>query len=263
MGGYGYHAADSGVVVRIERVDTKNGHYYKLDGKRAPGVTTLLNGRPKDALKYAAAREVAEYVADNLSQAPRWRAMDRGALVDTLKRVPFDRWKRAAAKGSELHVFAEHLISGDPIIVPGRIRGYVESCARFLDDWKVYGAATEVVMASFTHHYCGTADVIHDGTLYDYKSGAKGVFPETALQLTGYEYSEMYITAEGLEVLVSALGIRQCRAVWLREDGYDVFPVFTSPATFQEFLAVAAVYRGMRREKDLIGEPIHPDGAEL
>jgi len=41
-------------------------HRYKLDGRWIPGVTTLISGGlPNDALKYWAAKYVAEWVADH------------------------------------------------------------------------------------------------------------------------------------------------------------------------------------------------------
>ncbi|MBQ1167113.1 hypothetical protein KBZ21_54860, partial [Streptomyces sp. A73] len=62
------------------------GHYYKLDGRRVTGVTTLINGGlPKPTLIDWAAREVAEYVADNWADVESHRDAGREQLVDHLK----------------------------------------------------------------------------------------------------------------------------------------------------------------------------------
>src|SRR5690606_13872332 len=53
-------------------------HRYWIDGKPAPGVTTILGkGIPKPAIPYWAARTVAEYVADEPEKVEALRAAGR------------------------------------------------------------------------------------------------------------------------------------------------------------------------------------------
>ena len=55
----------------LERIETKRGHKYVLDGQPVKGVTTLIgSGMPKPALPYWSAKLVAEYVYDNFANLP-------------------------------------------------------------------------------------------------------------------------------------------------------------------------------------------------
>src|SRR5690606_40669257 len=77
-----------GGAVTLRRYETARGHWYKLDGVKVDGVTTLISqGLPKPALMYWSARVVAEYVADNLDQVVAMADMGRASLVAALKEV--------------------------------------------------------------------------------------------------------------------------------------------------------------------------------
>ena len=138
---------------RIDKPTKRNpgNHYYEMDGKRLDGVTSLLSeGVPKPALLPWGIKSVAEYAADNLDKLIEWRdqGMSRAALVADLKNAPYQTRDEAANRGTEVHGYAEKLVAGEQVDPPEGLRGYVEACARFLDEWDVEPLHVETVVAS-------------------------------------------------------------------------------------------------------------------
>lgn len=246
----------------LKRIETKNGHYYKLDGRRVSGVTTLINGGlPKQNLIDWAARTVAEYVADNPAEVASLRGAGRDALVDFLKVRHQAIRDKAGARGTDVHTYAQRFLDGeDDLVVPDDLVGYVEACVAFLDEWQVRPVLVETAVASRAWQYCGTFDVVgdvYDGTrrIVDWKTGASGIWGETGLQLAGYANAEFYHHADGTEHLVADLAIDKGLAVHLKPDGtYDAFDTVIDADAFRKFTTVAAVARFARNLKaDLIG----------
>jgi hypothetical protein len=235
----------------IARTNRGKYHTYTIDGQKTPGVTTILGQVvAKPALVSWAPRLVAEYVAD---KDPSWledlRAEGRDALVDHLKGVP-DRAKKAAgARGTDVHALAERVIAGEELEETAELEplwGHIESCVHFLDDWKISPVLVEGVIGSRLHRYCGTVDLVAllpDGrrVLMDYKTGASGIWPETALQLAAYRHAEAYVDNDGGEARLDGLNIEAAYAVHLRGDGYEVVTIDTEPA-WEAFQHIAAAY---------------------
>lgn len=254
----------------IKRIDStyrgKPTHHYKIDGQKADGVTTLLgDGLPKPALLPWGIKSVAEYAADHLDRLVEMQPMGREALVAALKQAPYTERDTAAKRGTEVHLLAELLAQGEEVTVPPELAGHVESCVRFLDDWKIKPVVVEAVVASRRWNYCGTLDIVADlpdgsRSLIDYKTSRSGIFGETALQLAAYAHAEVYLDGEE-EKPVSDLGITCAHAVWIRADGYTVYPVDISEQTFKTFCHVAYVARQAKTLKALIGESCSPEVA--
>lgn len=247
----------------IVRVDRGRTHWYTIDGKRADGVTTLIgDGLPKPALTRWSSKTVAEYVADNRERVRDcldW--MDRQQLVDMLKGVPWSQRDQAAVKGTDVHGLAERLLHGEEVDVPDHLSGYVTACVRFLDDYRVEPVVSEVTVASRRYGYCGTLDLVGrlpDGRIpiADWKTARSGLWPETALQLAAYANAEVYLDGDE-EKPVADLGITEGMGVWLRPDGYDVYPLDIGAQVFTDFLHIATVARcAKRRLKGYRGEPL-------
>lgn len=241
----------------IQRINGSRGHWYKLDGQKADGVTTLIGGGlPKPALSYWSAKTVAEYVADNLPVVSDLVASGRDPAIAALKAVPWAQRDEAARRGTEVHGLAEKLIHGDEVeVVPELLVGHVNACVKFLDEWQLRPVLVEAVIASRKWRYCGTLDVVADlpdgrRMLLDYKTSRSGIFAETALQLAAYRHAEVYVDVEGNEQPMAELGIVGALAVWIRGDGYDVFEVDSSERMFKDFCHVAWVARTAKRFKD-------------
>lgn len=249
----------------LKRIKSGKGHWYKLDGVKVDGVTTLIGkGVPKPALPYWAARTVAEYVAgrrDHMRECMEW--MDDAQLVAHLKEVPWTVRDQAAVNGTEVHDLADKLSRGFEVDVPEHLAGYVDSCVRFLDDWKPVPILTETTVASRKWKYAGTLDGVYElpsgeVVIADWKTGKSGIYAETCLQLAAYAHAEFYVDDDGHERTMADLGITGGLAVWLRPDGYDVYRLPVDDKQFSAFLHAATVARWAQSCKDLVGEPCEP-----
>lgn len=235
----------------IARTNRGNGHSYTIDGRKVPGVTTILGTvLAKPALVGWASKLVAEYVADkDALWLEELRADGRDALVGHLKGVPNRAKTAAGLRGTQVHAYAERVIAGEELEETEELAplwGHIESCVKFLDAWEITPVAVEAVVASREHRYCGTVDLVadsgalHQRGLYDYKTGASGIWPETALQLAAYLHADAYVAGTG-EAPVADLDIEAAYAVHLRGDGYDVYPVETG-TSWEAFTHLAAAY---------------------
>lgn len=242
----------------------RGGHFYKLDGEKVDGVTTVIgNGIPKPALMYWASREIATYAADSLDLLAQ---MDREARIDLLKGAPYRDRDRAARRGTEVHGLAEKIMGGEEVEVPEELTGHVDSYLSFLDDFGVRAVLVEAVLGNRTHGWMGTCDLIadlNDGLRYlmDLKTTRSGIFGETALQIAAYRNAEFYLDADGAEQPMPK--VDACAAIWVRADGYDLIPVDASPATYKVFRHAQQVARWQQvTSKTAIGDVIQPNKGE-
>jgi len=234
-------------------------HYYvDADGKRIPGVTTILNeGLPKPALINWAANATAEAAVN------RWDELGGMGPADRLKILKAARYEdrdAAAKRGTEVHDLAEKLMLGQEVTVPDELRGHVEAYVRFLDEWNPTPILTEVTVVNYTHGYAGTLDMVAKfspgNVLADIKTTRSGIYGETALQLAAYRYAEVYIGHDGEEHELP--DIVDTWAIWVRGDGYSVIPVNTSASVFDDFRRVAATSRAAKRLSSYVLPELEP-----
>lgn len=238
----------------IQRINGGRGHWYKIDGVKADGVTTLIgSGMPKPALTNWAAKTVAEYVADNLDAVLGMRDMGRDAIVNALKGTPWSKARQAAAKGTEVHALAAELIQGREVEVPDHIAGHVEGYVKFLDKYKVEPILVESVIGHRKWRYCGSLDMVAriDGrvAIADIKTSGSGIYAETSYQLAAYRYADVYLDGDA-EKPMADLGIERGYAIWCRADGTDLIPVRCDERRFKDFLHVMWVARCAWADKD-------------
>lgn len=226
-------------------------HRYKLDGRWVEGVTTLIKGAlPPPGLPYWAARTEAEYVADNRDQVEHLWDMGRGPMVAALKEIPFQRRDEAAVKGTDIHWFAEQIVTGVPVDVPEPFVPYVESCVGFLDEWAIKPILIETPVASREHQYAGTLDLVAESRhappgIFDYTTGS-GVYENKSFQNAAYAFAEFVGTGGGeypLPNIGASLGVH------IRADGWDVHPLEFGAHVFDEFVALARVTRIAKRAR--------------
>lgn len=249
----------------IQRINAGKGHWYKLDGVKADGVTTLIgSGMPKPALPSWAARTVAEHVADNLDAVLGMKDMGRDAIVNALKGVPWSQARDAAIKGTDVHALAAKVITGDAVDVPEHLVGHVEGYVKFLDKHKVMPVLVEAVVANRKWRYCGSLDTVAniDGeiAIADIKTSGSGIYAETSYQLAAYRHAEVYVDPiDGTEQPMASLGITRGYAIWCRSDGTDLIPVRCDERRFKDFLHVMWVARCAWADKDdsPIGEAVY------
>lgn len=222
----------------VKRINAGRGHYYKVDGKVAPGVTTALKTLAQPGLMYWSARTVAEFVADHIDTLilRMDAAGGRGPLVEYLKAIPWQKRDTAAVKGTDVHTIAEKIHAGEDFDVPEQLAGYVESYLGFLADENPTPLHTEFLAVNLDPVHCGTGDSIMSFPkrgvgLCDIKTG-KGVYGEAALQMAAYRNSEfMVIDGE----LTPMPAVDFCAVIHVREDGYDFVPVNADEQAYEAF----------------------------
>jgi hypothetical protein len=248
----------------IRRVDTAKGHHYvDAQGRRVPGVTTIIgNGVPKPALINWAANATADYAVN------RWDELDAlppAARLTRLKAARYEEKDAAAKRGTDVHRFAEHLIAGEAVYVPDELVGHVEAYARFLDDFKVEPVHVEFSVASYRYGYAGTGDLIawltvprigRILTLDDVKTNRSGIYGETALQLAAYRFADVLIPRQGPEIPMPE--VDACFAIHVRGDGYSLVPVTADADQHRQFLYAQQVAEFVDVSRDLVGPAVEP-----
>jgi hypothetical protein len=243
----------------IKRIQRGRNHSYQINGQKAVGVTTAISkGLPKPALMFWAAKTTAEEALDLLSMNQLQRSLfyqdkninGRADLLDYLKKSPIRQRDDAAVRGTKVHHLAEKLVFDQEVEVPEEIVGHVESVAKFLDQWQVRPLLVEKTVGSYQWGYAGTFDMVGelpDGrrVLFDYKTGRSGIWADTALQLAAYRWADSYVADDGLEIPMKEVGIDECKAVWIRADGYDVIPLVTDGTVLKAFLHVLQVAKAV------------------
>jgi hypothetical protein len=251
----------------IRRHDTAKGHNYKdAEGRRVPGVTTIIDGGlPKDALINWAANATADAAInrwDHLAMLPP------AARLKALQAARYEDKDRAAKRGTEVHRYAEALVNGETVAVPDELAGHAESYARFLDDFSVEPVHVEFSVASYRYGYAGTADLLAvlampRGTkrrlLLDVKTARSGIFGSHALQLAAYRFADVLIEGEGKNQTERPMPeVDGCAAIHVRGDGYDLVPVTADEAQHRTFLYAQQIYEWGQVDRDFVGAPIVP-----
>lgn len=253
-------------VAPIKRIDTAKGHHYvDANGARVPGVTTVIDqGKPKPALINWSANATAEAAVDRWDELATLTPSKR---LDALKKARYEERDAAARRGTEVHAIGEKLVAGEAVDVPTELLGHAESYAKLLDDFKVEPVHVEFGIASYRHGYAGSGDLIAYFTLprigrklllVDLKTNKSGIFPETVLQLSAYQFAEVLLADDQHDERPMP-EVDGSAAVHITPNGAELIPVTTNEATFRTFLYVMQVAEFEKSGKDLLGLPIRPE----
>ena len=227
---------------------TVKGRQYFIDGEQVPSVTTLIgDGLPKPGLLKWAAEATAGYAVDHWDELAEMSVSERLKVLNSARFADRDA---AAVRGTDVHTLAEQLVAGRKIDVPEPLRGHVDACVRFLDDWNVQPLVVERPVFSRRWRYAGRSDLfanLNDGRrwLLDWKTNRSGPFGDAAYQLVGYKNADVYLDERNEEQQVPE--VDECAVVWLRADGYDLVPIKTDAGVFREFLYIAQVAQAAER----------------
>lgn len=243
---------------RLARRNHGRGHSYTIDKHKVPGVTTVTGNLPKPALIDWAGRVTAEYALDHWEELA---AQPPSVRLDTLVKSRRKSSSAAALRGTQIHALGEAVSRGEAVD-PGEHQGEVEAYARFLDRWDVEVLATETPCANTTYGYAGTADawaefgrgeLAGQRVLLDIKTG-KGVYDETALQLTGYARCDLW-QPEGPESECSLPPVDAVVVAWVRSDDVVLLPVSAGDSQWVQFQYLLQTTRWLGAGP-YIGEPM-------
>lgn len=243
----------------------RNGRRYLIssDGeeRECPSVTTILNKLAKKGLQYGAQKVVANTALDRLDEIA---AMPRDDAYKMLFRSVDEKWGESRDLGTAVHEAIDAWLkagTGEPTEVADiDLLPYIAGATRFLDDHIGEVVATEITLANLTHSYAGTVDLIartKKGKLafIDWKTGTS-VWPDVALQITGYVNCDLAVTKEGEthpHDLIPDMGI----VVHLTGDAnYKAYPIHPNDADWEAFLGLLAVQRWTdTRQNKALGKP--------
>lgn len=243
---------------RFYRRNYGRGHAYYLDDRKLDGVTTLIsNGLPKPALVKWAANTAAELAVnewDQLAELPVSERLNRIAKGPDIAR------DTAAVRGTRVHALADKLANGEEVEVPDELAGHVDSAVRFLDEWDVQTIYTERPVYHEKYLYAGTFDLLamlgSKVWLLDFKTNKSGPFGDTAFQLAAYRFATHFQHPDGGTRLMPQ--IDECGVVWLRSDGYNLYPYYADQGVFRQFLYIQQTARAAAECRDYRGDELLP-----
>lgn len=263
--------------IEVLNVQAKNRSYYEvtIDGERTrlDRVTSLLNGEPKPALAYAQTYGAVDAAIERAATFAEDAADDPEKLRKELAGAVFPQWKKRADTGSAFHARVEAHILGEgrtPLVPEGvdgiEVGEMFEQFLKWENHYKPEYEAVEVQVLSLEHNYMGTADLLCriDGQLMlcdwkttkrDSKTGGPGVYSSQAMQLAAYTHAD-YLIDSRAGVCEPMPAVDAAAVVWIARDDYELVPMNVGDETFELFLNVAAVYRGInRKDKNAAGGP--------
>lgn len=254
--------------VRME--SSRDGRFYYWAGRQYWSVTTIIGGGlPKPFLVNWAKKFVAEYAVKNLDLLTPLVERDPRGATAWLKESPYRDRDEKGELGSECHDAAESFVLGRPYPEwRPEVAAVMKHFIGWLEDYAPEFDAVEAPVFSPSQDYAGTLDAIATfprlggrRLLIDYKTG-KDVYPEVALQLAAYRYSESFI---GLPDASEAPTpeVDGCAVVHLTPKGYRFIEVRADEEVFRAFLYVREVFRFQQElSKGVIGRPFEmPDEA--
>jgi hypothetical protein len=255
---------------------TAGNHTYSLDGKRVPGVTTVLgktNGGLADALAGAAAKETALWAVIHADEID---TMGRDTWVRNAKGAYRDTWNASKDRGTRVHEAARQLVAGELLTPadpdtgeawPDDERDMAEHLARFFDAWDVQPLAAERPVFHETDRWAGTIDLVArmgDGRrwLLDFKT-AKDVYAKDAMQLATYRHAThiQVETVRGLEDWPMPQ-VDECAVVHVRPDGWQLRPVRADRAMYDVFRSMLPVadWASWKTERSVLDPVPVPSG---
>lgn len=191
-----------------------------------PSVTTITGRLDKPALPPSAAKITAGYAVDNLLE---WEALPTTEAVEMIKGHYRKEWSRKASFGTAVHKHVAATLLNDEIddVHPDELP-YIAAAMQFVEDHVEKIGTVEQTFFNATFQYAGTPDLfalLKDGryAIVDWKSGASGIWPETALQLTAYARAEFIGRDDGTRINLDK-PITAGVGVHLKDDGtYEAF----------------------------------------
>lgn len=240
---------------------TDHDYYLTLpDGAKfgpCPGATKVLKVLDHPAFVQWAANQTAD--AAMALHANGWDALEAIVGPKGVHQALTARknWKRdeAAHLGTVVHDLAEKYVRTG--IMPPLTEATEKRAKAYAEWWVKSGwtkPMTEFVMFNATSEYGGTGDLLardRDGALVlaDLKTGSKGIFRESILQLTAYTDAE-WISTMGAPTVMPMPKVDRHVLLWVTEDGVKEVPVTIGDNERVAWYAAMALYRWTQAQKE-------------
>lgn len=231
-------------------VPTANGRYYSRpsSGLMVPSITNIIGKKDKPGLKYWAAKEAANYAADNLQKL---QTLTRDEAYSLVRGAPFaNRDDSPSAIGDIVHSMIERYVRQEDAPTHEEIthahntvKWMYMHFIKFVDHYKPVFTGTEFTVWSDQYGYAGTADlsfqIANLHVLCDTKTGNR-VYPETAMQLAALAKADVILSSDGTEREVP--GYDRYAILHLRPRSFSLVPVENIDRAFDCFLALKQVF---------------------
>src|SRR6266508_5942091 len=178
----------------VVQVPGRGRHYqHPVTQELFPSVTNVIGILDKPALVGWAARESARAAWQNRKALVQIN--DEEAAVDMIKNAHWRTSSRAASLGESIHETCWALATGAPLpIFSEKAAPYLDQFLQFVSEFDPKFTVVEGTVFSSKYGYAGTFDflfLLEDTFLVlgDHKTG-KGVYPETALQLSALAHAD-------------------------------------------------------------------------
>lgn len=166
-------------------------HAYFYEGRRVPSVTTVLSVINKPALINWSANMAADYFKAQIEPGVSYDEIQLNTIWKEAKSAHYKKKVETGDIGTFVHEWVEKYIKGEKSAPPvnDQLRESTEQFLQWQKDHKVKFLASEQVIYSKEHNYCGTLDFICtiDGKLVlgDLKTSS-GIYHEYWLQTAAY-----------------------------------------------------------------------------
>lgn len=136
----------------------KKKHQYKLGGVTCAGISSISEYRPKDYLKFWAAKMVVEYLKDKQKEIKKMSVGQYTELLLEAKKQHTQRSKGALQIGTDTHDWMESYIKGKTKPITKDIEHPVNEFLDFERKHKVRWVCVEKIVCSPTHLVAGRLD---------------------------------------------------------------------------------------------------------
>lgn len=164
-------------------------HQYKLDGITCAGVSTIAEYRPAPFLKFWAAKEAVNYLADKHEIIKTLSPKEYAELLLEAKKAHTRKSNTALEIGTAAHDWAEKHIHGKNLPITKEIENCVKAFLEFEKSHQTQFICTEKIVVNRQHLVAGRLDSLAfvDGalSLVDLKTSSR-ISESYYLQTAGY-----------------------------------------------------------------------------
>jgi len=250
-------------------IKTDKGRYYVHPGKQSqvPSITNIKDMKNIPALKYWAARECADYAADNVAKLA---ALGREEIFTLVKGAPFQRTgkkNQSSLVGDIVHHWVDLTIKGEPVdttmytkkdgtviqppLQAKQMWRQFSGPGGFLDRYRPKWIDSEFTVWSDKFGYAGTADwSAHIGNalvLGDTKTG-NNVYPDTGMQLAALANADYILEVDGTEKPIPHFD--RYAILHIRPLHSKLIPVEHTDEWFKAFLGLKACFDAVVNYED-------------